>query len=135
MRKMIFLSLALLLSVSACRRRSMPVSPNLDLQHFRAFAEKGSILLDVRSPEEYQAGHIPDAINADVNGDFESMIARCDSTNKIYVYCQSGRRGERAAALFSEHGFHRVYNLDGGFEAWVEAENAVVTGPDPHASR
>jgi rhodanese-related sulfurtransferase len=135
MRKIFFLSLALILSVTGCRRRSMPVSPNLDLQHFRAFSEKGNILLDVRSPEEYMAGHIPDAINADVNGDFSSAIARFDSTDHIYLYCRSGNRGERAAALLAERGFRRVYNLDGGFEAWVEAENAVVTGPDPHASR
>lgn len=113
----------------------MPVSPNMDVQHFRAFTENGSILLDVRSPEEYKAGHIPAAINADVNGDFGSAIARFDTTQNIYLYCQSGNRGERAAALFAEKGFRYVYNLEGGFEAWVEAENAVVTGPYPNASR
>lgn len=135
MRKILLLSLALLLSVAACHRRGMPLSPNLDVQHFRAFTEKGSILLDVRSPEEYKAGHIPAAINADVNGDFGSVITHYDTTQYIYVYCQTGKRSARAAALFAEQGFRHVYNLDGGFEAWVEAENAVVTGPDPNTSR
>lgn len=78
--------------------------------------------LDVRTVAEYSEGHIPGAININVLDD--SFAAMADSTllkeKPVALYCRSGKRSKKAAAILSEKGY-RVYDLDKGFNAWEEA--------------
>ena len=69
-------------------------------------------LLDVRTPSEYRAGHIPQAINVPLN----KIPAYNKSANEVYVICQSGMR-EKCGQNFSEKNYH-VINVRGGMSQW-----------------
>lgn len=75
------------------------------------------ILLDVRQPEEYEAGHIPGAILIPL-GELEARQGELDRGRKIITYCRSGRRSMAAAIALCGLGFRGVYNLDGGILNW-----------------
>lgn len=73
------------------------------------------VLVDVRTPAEYQAGHIERARNIDVRGvDFDECILLLDRKRPVAVYCKSGVRSRMAARKLVKRGF-RVYNLDKGY--------------------
>ncbi len=77
----------------------------------------GSVLLDVRTREEYRQGHIPGSVNVPL-----SELAAVDETisakdTPLYVYCLSGGRSARAAAQLSGMGYASVVNM-GGIAGW-----------------
>ena len=74
---------------------------------------EGAILLDVREADEYVAGHIPDAVNLDVNriGEIGSVVS--DKNAPIYTYCLTGRRSGRAVAALKNAGYINVKNIGG----------------------
>lgn len=75
-------------------------------------------LIDVRTPEEFQQGHIPDAKNIDWrNKDFAAQISKLDKSRPVYIYCQSGGRSASAATKLVEEGFE-VFELEGGMLNW-----------------
>ncbi len=76
------------------------------------------LLIDVRSPQEYDEGHIDGAINIP-SYDLEKKIYNyTDNKEKIIIlYCQSGYRGQKAANTLNNIGFKNVYNLKGGLDA------------------
>jgi rhodanese-related sulfurtransferase len=76
-------------------------------------------VIDVRTPEEYKAGHINDALNINFYGaDFKAQMARLDKSKPLAVYCGVGGRSAKAAAIVSELGFKTIYDLQGGMSAW-----------------
>jgi len=79
-------------------------------------------LIDVRSPEEFQEGHLKGAklINFYAS-DFEKNISALDKNKPVMVYCQSGNRSGQAAAKMNLLGFKLVYNMKGGINAWKGA--------------
>lgn len=78
-------------------------------------------LVDVRTPEEYAAGHIENALNYNVNGpDFASQVAGLDKSKPVLLYCKMGGRSARAAKSLKEMGFTSIYDLEGGYTAWVK---------------
>jgi rhodanese-related sulfurtransferase len=84
------------------------------------------IVIDVRTPEEYQSGHIPGAININVNDpSFQEKAKTIDSNKKILVYCRSGHRSTIASNQLKDLGFTKIYNLKGGIMAW-EKENGKI---------
>lgn len=103
------------------------VSPQDGQQILRERA--GSItLIDVRTPEEYAAGHLEGAVNMDLEGgQFSAEIAGLPKDAAYMVYCHSGRRSALAAQAMSDAGFTDVYDL-GGIAAWQAAGLPVVTG-------
>lgn len=90
----------------------------------KSFAEKLAAtanpqLLDVRTPEEFQSGHIDGATNANWNAaDFIAAAQKLDRKQPVFVYCLSGGRSARAAKKLSEMGFTTVYDLEGGYLKW-----------------
>lgn len=82
--------------------------------------------LDVRTLGEYTEGHIPGALNINVLND--SFAAMADSTlqkgEPVALYCRSGKRSKKAAAILSSKGY-RVYELGEGFNAWLESGKEV----------
>lgn len=78
-----------------------------------------AILIDVRTPEEFAAGHIENSRNFDWNGDdFNNQISTLDKTKPVYVYCLSGGRSGKAASQMRSDGFKEVYELNGGILSW-----------------
>src|SRR6266568_2216992 len=105
--------------------REMPSSspPLLAIQQKDA-GDKKNVVLDVRTSQEFAAGHIPGAINLDVNGaDFEQKVAGLDKSKSYLVHCAAGVRSARACDKMSKLDFSKLYNLEDGFKAWEKAGN------------
>lgn len=77
-------------------------------------------LVDVRTPEEYNAGKIEGAINIDYfdQDNFEAAFEKLNKNKPIYIYCRSGSRSQKSATLLEEMGFKEIHDLKGGFIAW-----------------
>ena len=74
-----------------------------------------AVVIDVRTPGEYQAGHIPNALNIDISSaEFPDKINTLDRTKDYYVYCRSGGRSSTACQYMVSLGFRSVNNLYGG---------------------
>ena len=89
-------------------------------------------LVDVRTPEEFAAGHLGGAINIDWKADdfMEQVEARLTKDRPVMVYCRSGKRSAAAAAKLDGNYF-KTYNLLGGYLAWTEAGKPTVAGDKP----
>ena len=81
--------------------------------------EDESIIIDVRTQEEYNLGHIKKSILIDINQPdlFMESISNLDKRNSYYVYCRTGVRSEMACSLMNQSGL-TAYNLIGGFVEW-----------------
>ena len=87
----------------------------------------GAVILDVRTPEEFAAGHLPGAININVEAsDFDTKIAGLDESAETLVYCQTGNRSGVATDKMVELGFTDMSDLQGGIEAWAAAGEEIV---------
>jgi rhodanese-related sulfurtransferase len=79
-----------------------------------------AFLLDVRTQEEYDDGHIPDATLLDIRQpqSFMDALQEMDPSKNYYVYCRSGARSSQACQLMNQNGIETAYNLLGGFMEW-----------------
>jgi rhodanese-related sulfurtransferase len=101
----------------------------VDAAHFNKHRADGSVVLDVRSPEEFAKGHVPGALNIDINAPgFASKVGNLDKSKPILVNCHAGSRGAIAAAELAKLGFKTVCNLEGGLSAWEKAGNKSEEG-------
>jgi thioredoxin 1 len=76
-------------------------------------------LVDVRTPEEYNANHLAGALNIDYNGEaFEQMLQSLDKNKPVLVYCLVGGRSGKAAKALESKGFKEIYDMQGGMSAW-----------------
>ena len=99
-----------------------PAYKNLTPAQFsEALRQPGAVLLDVRRPDEFAAGHLPGAVNIDVTSpDFARRVAALEKTQPTYVYCRSGARSAKAAEQLTKAGFGQVHNMLGGVLDWPE---------------
>ena len=83
------------------------------------------IILDVRTPGEYEDGHLPNARLIDIKSDrFSEKIDKLDRNKTYLVYCRSGKRSKMAQEKMKAMGFKNVLNMLGGFIGWADGENA-----------
>lgn len=97
---------------------------NLNQQAFKERLAQSDeiILLDVRTPQEFDQSHIPNAINIDYFDElFWERIDSLDKAKDLLVYCRTGRRSIRACLLMQNGGFNKdkVFNQEGGFSEWI----------------
>jgi len=87
---------------------------------------KNFVLLDVRTLEEFNAGHLPKSINTP-RGTLEFLIGKfCPNKDtEIVVYCRTDARAALSANTLKELGYTNVKNLEGGFKAWGEAGYSI----------
>ena len=90
-----------------------------DIKEFKIEIAKSDVQLDdVRTVKEYSEGHIPGAMNIDVNApDFEEKIKVLDKKENVAIYCRSGRRSKMAANKLAAAGY-KVIELNTGFLSW-----------------
>jgi phage shock protein E len=89
----------------------------------------GLVVLDVRTPEEYAAGHLDGAVLVDFyEADFADQLAALDKDVPYLVYCQSGNRSGQTIPLMQQLGFDSAVDVDGGILAWAGAGLPVTTG-------
>lgn len=83
------------------------------------------VIIDVRRPDEFAGGHIPDAINID-SADFSEHLASLDQDGTFVIYCRGGVRSAVVREQMREAGFREVYEIEGGMNAW-KAAGLLVT--------
>ncbi|HEX9628028.1 MAG TPA: rhodanese-like domain-containing protein [Acidiferrobacterales bacterium] len=101
--------------------RMLPVN-----EAVRLINSESAVLIDVREPNEFRSGHIPNAVNVPMSG----LAARLPEIAKykdkpIVVSCQTSQRSARAALILRKHGFGTAHVLAGGFLRW-QSENLPV---------
>ena len=108
---------ALVLGLTGCAEEAAP-----------EFGED-AVILDVRTPEEYAAGHLEGAVLLDFNGgQFAAELPNLDPDAEYVVYCRSGNRAGQAVALMAKAGFTNVKDLGAMDDAAKATGLAVVTG-------
>lgn len=87
----------------------------------------GEFFVDVRTPEEWAAGHAEGATLIPLQ-EFTSRAPNelSDKNAKIYLICRSGNRSGQAAQILLDMGYTHVYNIDGGTTAWQQANLPIV---------
>lgn len=122
----IIAALAFVFSVASCQNSGGPsLSEGYSVLSQEAFKERlatsdNYLLLDVRTPKEYDESHIEGALNVDILNPeaFETGVSQLDSDKTLMIYCRSGRRSRKAAQKLQEMGFEKIYDLEGGFKSW-----------------
>jgi rhodanese-related sulfurtransferase len=80
------------------------------------------VILDVRTPEEFEGSHIEGAVNMDYyHPGFQVELGKLDKTKRYLVYCRTGNRSDTAFEFMKELRFKEVYPLEGGILAWGAA--------------
>ncbi len=100
---------------------------SMNVEEFDSLIQNEDIQrLDVRTLAEYSEGHITKTININVMDDsFASMADSLLQKDKpVAVYCRSGNRSKKAAAILGEKGY-KVFELDKGFNSWQEAGKEI----------
>ena len=100
---------------------------DIDVATFKALAAKAdsnTVILDVRTPAEYNAGSIPGSILIDINSrEFQSKITKLDRDKTYLVYCRTGNRSSTAARIMTRQlGFTDVKNLVGGYVQYMRQQ-------------
>lgn len=135
-------SLALILPLTGCGADETPMADvtsaasapangaELNATEFAAAVLRtGTVVLDVRTPAEYAEGHLPRAVNVDVeSADFVTRLETLDKTVPYALYCRSGNRSGTALSMMTAAGFTSTYHLGGGIGAWSAAGGEVTTG-------
>ncbi len=124
--KKTLISLFLSLSLLACsKQEGLNDLSATEFQSEIKSAETGQIL-DVRTVDEYNNGHIEGAVLADISSNlFQEVTSKLDKSKRVYVYCLSGGRSGEAASQLQQMGFKLVINLSGGMLAWQSANLPV----------
>ena len=79
------------------------------------------VLVDVRTPSEFEAGHLKNAKNINWMGDtFAKQFEAVSKDQPVYVYCKVGGRSLKAAEWLLAHGYKNVTNLSGGYDAFLQ---------------
>lgn len=84
------------------------------------------VLIDVRTKEEFNNGHINKAINIDYySKDFKEKLSKLDKKKSYVLYCRSGNRSGKSALIMEQLGFKTIYDM-GGINKWIEAGYSIV---------
>ena len=103
--------------LSACSSAAATDLSSVEFQN--KTKEAGVVTLDVRTPGEFVAGHLENAINIDVEGmGFAEAVAELDKSKTYAVYCQSGRRSAIALKILKDAGIASTFNLKNGILDW-----------------
>jgi rhodanese-related sulfurtransferase len=116
-----FLILIILVLLTACGNAGYK---NVSTEDAKKLIENNEVVvLDVRTPEEFQGGHIPNATLIPLQ-ELENRLNEIDKEKGYLVVCRSGNRSAQASEILSNNGFSTIYNMTGGMNNWAfEIEN------------
>jgi rhodanese-related sulfurtransferase len=101
--------------------------PEISVDELAARLAAGALVIDVRQPDEYEAGHVPGARPIPL-AEVPDRIGELPADETILVICRSGARSLAAAEFLDQQQFQAV-NVAGGTLAWIESGREIVTGP------
>jgi rhodanese-related sulfurtransferase len=111
-----------------CQEGTLDV-PEIDIDEFARRREAGSPVIDVREPDEYQAGHVPGATLIPL-ATVPDHLADIPTGGEVLVICRSGARSRRAAEFLGANGVSAT-NVGGGTLAWIDSGRPVAEGDEP----
>jgi len=92
----------------------------IDVKEADGMKKDGAAVIDVREPHEYNAGHVPDATLIPVNTVYARREELPRDKDLIFV-CAVGQRSALACEMAAAAGFTRLFNLEGGTDAWIKS--------------
>jgi rhodanese-related sulfurtransferase len=130
--RLLMLLTFLALLMDPARGQDKPAYTTLEPEQFEKHMKDAKpadvVVLDVRTPEEYKAAHLKDAVLVDYKSkDFDPKIKALDKSKTYFVYCASGYRSSSACRKLQSLEFPNLYNLNGGITAWQKAGKPVQT--------
>ncbi|MCA0428746.1 MAG: rhodanese-like domain-containing protein [Bacteroidetes bacterium] len=101
---------------------------SLSVEQFdKEVRKKGVVVIDVRTAQEFQSGHIKNAINLDFYApDFTNKLKKLDKKAQVLIYCRSGNRSGQALQLMQSIGFSNFADLAGGTASWLASGKTLV---------
>lgn len=129
MKKSLYLFILSSILFLSCQKQYSQNTNTISPEFFANKIEKTTQaqILDVRTPEEFNAEHLFNAKNIDWLGtEFDAKSATLDKNKDVFVYCRSGARSKKACARLKELGFTSIYELDGGFIKWSTEGHASI---------
>ena len=120
MKKLFYILGVALVMMTACSNGKGYTSVSVD-EFAKVIVDNQVQLIDTRTEAEFNEGHIPGAINIDVNeSDFEAKVGqKIDKTRPIALYCRGGRRSKIAAERIVALGYDDITELNTGFLSWT----------------
>lgn len=120
MKKLFYILGVALVMMTACGNGKGYTSVSVD-EFAKVIADNQVQLIDTRTEAEFNEGHIPGAINIDVNeSDFDAKVGqKIDKTRPIALYCRGGRRSKIAAERIVALGYDDITELNTGFLSWT----------------
>lgn len=103
--------------------------PEIDVERLAEVQAGGSWVLDVRQPDEYEAGHVPGAHLIPLD-ELSTRHPEVPADQEVYVVCGSGGRSAAATKALNGAGY-RAVNVAGGTKGWIDAGHPVVEGMEP----
>jgi rhodanese-related sulfurtransferase len=101
-------------------------TPEIQIEQFADAVSGGEMIIDVREPGEYAAGHVPGAVLIPM-GQLPGRTAELDRCAPVFVVCASGNRSAAMTAFLRKAGFD-AYSVAGGTSRWARSGRAVVAG-------
>lgn len=106
-------------------------TPEIGIDHLAAAVRTGAMIVDVREPREYVAGHVPGAVHIPM-GQLPGRAAELDRGAPVYVVCASGNRSAAMTDFLRRAGYD-AYSVAGGMGDWASSGRPVVGGHSPRA--
>jgi rhodanese-related sulfurtransferase len=103
--------------------------PEIDVSTLAELHARGVTLIDVRNPDEYEAGHVPGARLIPLH-EVGERVDEVPADGPVYVICAMGGRSRKACEILMPQG-RDVTNVAGGTKGWIEAGHAVNAGAEP----
>ena len=124
MKRVIFFFLVLIYSCQIFDSSEINVISD---NQFIEIQDNDYILVDVRTLEEYESGHIQDAIHFDFYSEsFQKEILSIDKSFSIILYCRTKNRSTKTANYLKENGYKEIAVLEGGITSWIKNGNDLV---------
>jgi rhodanese-related sulfurtransferase len=104
---------------AAASAERLPLVTQEALLERQARKDPQLFVLDVRTPQEYAAGHVPGAVNVP-HDQVGTRLAEVPRDKDVVIYCRSGRRTGLAAGVLGASGYTRLSHLEGDMNAWLD---------------
>ena len=105
-----------------------PGVPEVTVDDLVAAQAQGAVVVDVREPDEYEAGHVAGAVPIPL-GEVMARVGEVTRDEPVYVICAVGARSGKAAQFYRSQGID-ARNVAGGTKAWIQQGNPVIRGPE-----
>ncbi|MBB3697943.1 rhodanese-like domain-containing protein [Flammeovirga yaeyamensis] len=113
----------------SCESATTSNEPQVSVSEFAEIknTHPNAIIIDVRTPGEYEQGTMENAQNINVKSNsFKEEVKDLDKEATVMVFCKGGVRSAKAKSILKEMGFENVVDLEGGFDAWKSGGGKVV---------